>query len=131
MATTDKPDAVDPRILFAAERTLFAYVRTGLALMGFGFVVARFGLFLRQIALVSGQPLPSVRQNTLSEVTGIVLILCGVVLCVYAPLWYRATVIRLQRGEAYTPPVFPVASMVAVFVGGVGVFLAWYLYLLR
>jgi uncharacterized membrane protein YidH (DUF202 family) len=36
-----RPDSLDPRVYFAAERTLLAWVRTGLAMMGFGFVVAR------------------------------------------------------------------------------------------
>ena len=43
---------IDPRVVFAAERTLLAWIRTGLSLMGFGFVVARFGLFLRELAAV-------------------------------------------------------------------------------
>jgi len=38
---------IDPRVLYAAERTLLAWIRTGLALMGFGFVVARFSLSQR------------------------------------------------------------------------------------
>ena len=57
MNDAEKPELVNPRILFAAERTLFAYLRTGLALMGFGFVVARFGLFLRQLSVATGTPL--------------------------------------------------------------------------
>ena len=40
---------IDPRVLYAAERTLLAWIRTGLALMDFGFVVARFSLFLRDL----------------------------------------------------------------------------------
>ncbi len=36
------PIEIDPRVVFAAERTLLVWIRTGLSLIGFGFVVARF-----------------------------------------------------------------------------------------
>jgi putative membrane protein len=124
------PEPVDPRILFAAERTLFAYIRTGLALMGFGFVVARFGLFLRQLSLASDAKNVLPRQTGLSGGIGIALVVCGVLLCVYAPLWYHRTVDRLERGDPYVAPRFGLASAVALFVALIGTSLVVYLWLL-
>lgn len=42
---------IDPRVLFAAERTLFSWNRTGSSLMAFGFVVERFGLSMQLLGV--------------------------------------------------------------------------------
>jgi putative membrane protein len=131
VSDAEKLEPVDPRILFAAERTLFAYIRTGLALMGFGFVVARFGLFLRQLSDATGTPLSLGRPTGFSGLIGIALVLCGVGLCAYAPIWFQRTVQRLERGEPYAPSRFGLASAIAALIAVVGVFMAVYLYLLH
>lgn len=131
MTEGERPEPVDPRILFAAERTLFAYIRTGLALMGFGFVVARFGLFLRQLSAASGNKTAFTPPTGVSGGIGIALVVCGVALCAYAPFWYHGTVKRLARGDVYVAPRFGLASAVALFVALIGALLVIYLALLR
>jgi putative membrane protein len=88
-------DERDPRIFFAAERTLLAWIRTGLAMMGFGFVVARFGLFLRELALVRGEPL----RGGGSLWAGTALVLLGVVVNVYAARSHARFVARFKQGQ--------------------------------
>lgn len=90
------PDARDPRVYFAAERTLLAWVRTGLAMMGFGFVVARFGLFLHEIALARGE-VPRAGGGSLAA--GTALVLLGVVVNVYAAVSHARFARRFERGE--------------------------------
>src|SRR5476651_2119497 len=76
MDTDEKrPEPLDPRVYFAAERTLLAWVRTGLAMMGFGFVVARFGLFLREFAALPDLPH---RNSGVSLSVGVTLVVMGV-----------------------------------------------------
>jgi putative membrane protein len=127
-------EPVDPRILFAAERTFLAYIRTGLALMGFGFVVARFALFLRQISTaagIEGRTLPSVPNTGTSLLIGTALVIIGVIVCGASAPWYLRTVARLQCGQTYTPARYGVAVLVAFAVAMIGVLMAAYLLLLR
>lgn len=125
------PEPVDPRILFAAERTLFAYIRTGLALMGLGFVVARFSLFLRQLYNMTETGPAVGSTNSLSAFIGVALVICGIVLCGYSPFWYMRTVARLERGEPYTASRFGIGSLIALAVAVMGALMAVYLNLLR
>ena len=114
----------DPRVRFAAERTLLAWVRTGLALMGFGFVVARFGLFLRELAVETGGP---PRSPGWSVGFGVGLVLLGVAVNAAAAVEYRAVFRRIDRGEPYRPPAFPLGLAVAAALVAVGAGMAVYL----
>jgi putative membrane protein len=118
--------AEDPRVRFAAERTLLAYVRMGLALMGFGFVVARFGLFLREIAAAGQGALPA-RFTGASLVIGTGLVVLGVLVTVLAAQEHARILREIDRGEAYTPPRWSLATAVAWMLAAIGVGMVVYL----
>jgi putative membrane protein len=106
----------DPKDLLAAERTLLAWIRTGIALMGFGFVVARFGLFLRELAIVSGDVAAPRFDGAL---VGPVIVAAGVFVNVWASVRYRALVNRLRAGIDDMPTRGPLVVAVASGVGGI------------
>jgi len=119
------PDAGDPRVYLAAERTLLAWVRTGLALMGFGFVVARFGLFLREMAQLEGVEPP--HRIAFSGWIGTTLVLLGVVTSLLAAAGYWRTVDRLDRGETLRFRKLSLAVVTAVLLAALGLGIAAYL----
>jgi putative membrane protein len=113
----------DPRVLFAAERTLLAWVRTAVALMGFGFVVAKFGLYLH---LIAGHE-PSPHQELAALVTGVALVLLGVVTCIVAASQYRRFVAELGPGEIPRSYRTSLATISAFALAALGVVVAIYL----
>jgi putative membrane protein len=117
--------SLDPRVLFAAERTLLAWVRTGLAMMGFGFVVARFGLFMRELIAARGVA-PSQRLG-LSLWVGTTLVALGVAVNIAAAVQHRQRIRRLARGEPVKPRPLSLATFVAAVLALVGVLMAVYL----
>jgi len=90
----DEP--VDPRIVFAAERTFLAWLRTGLALMGFGFVVARFGILLRGLTASAG----ATPTTGLSRWFGVALMVMGTALTAASAAQHVSTMRRLARGQS-------------------------------
>src|ERR1700732_3698421 len=96
----ESPDK-DPRVEMAAERTLLAWIRTGLAMMGFGFVVARFGLFLRELAIVRGEPTPDGKGGSLW--IGVGLVALGVWVVVTAAVRHRGYLRALAQGKSAPP----------------------------
>lgn len=123
----EPPQALDPRVGLAAERTLLAWVRTGLALMGFGFVVARFGLFLQEIAAV--RVTPHHTPTGLSIWIGGGLIVLGVVVNVAAAVRHIRLLRMLERGEPYRPSAWSLGVIVTLLLACVGVVMTAYLIL--
>jgi len=83
------PEADDPRVLFAAERTLLAWNRTSISLMAFGFVVERFGLFLE----IVGRDEIKLFQRHISFYVGISFILLAAFVAVYS-LWQHKRILN-------------------------------------
>ena len=108
----------------ALERTLLAWIRSGLSLMGFGFVVARLGLFLRELALASGQSLAAPKITSL--LFGAFLLVLGGAMNLSAAPQYRR---RLAKNAPATalPPTMRFAVAIGAITGVVGILLAVYL----
>jgi len=120
--------AIDPRVVFAAERTLLAWIRTGLSLMGFGFVVARFGLFLREFASAAQhRNVPSPAPG-FSLWIGTALVGLGVVVNLIAIFQHVRVIRRLNRGETMFPATISPGTVIASALALLGLVISVYLF---
>ena len=112
--------AVDPRLVWAAERTLLAWIRTSIALMALGFVIARFGTYAT-LGLDHVSPVSA----GLATALGVALVAGGTGILVAAALRHRAAIAALERGRrAYGSAVGPLAAAAAVAALGVALAVA-------
>jgi putative membrane protein len=88
----------------ANERTFLAWVRTAIAVMAFGFLVQKFDLFLR-IAAASLEPRSKPVHNTIvGTVTGLVLIVLGGAMLLFAAIRFRKTTADIDATETRPGP---------------------------
>jgi len=106
----------------ANERTLLAWIRTSIALMGFGLVVAKFSLFLE---MFSGVQSATTTSSTVAHLTGIVLILVGVLVALAGA--QRTFAYSRLIDPAGNPPGNAVLVSAVMMVIALGVGLALYL----
>jgi putative membrane protein len=94
-------------------------------MMGFGFVVARFGLFLRELAISRGVTLPP--RGGVSQWVGVVLIVLGVVVNVFAGVQHYRFVQRFNRGEVPKARAVSMGVVLSGVLAVLGLGLAGYL----
>ena len=126
---TDNSIQQDPRTFFAAERTYLAWLRTGLALMGIGFAVSKFGLFVRQFQF--DQEHVADRGISISNWSGIALVLLGVVVNLRATVRYYEIIRELSEGKWQPGRVSRDAVVLAYILAIAGVGMAFYLGIAR
>lgn len=83
---------VDPRVVFAAERTLLAWIRTGIALAALGFVVARFAFVLREMGIKTES------GGSGTSYVGVALVIAAGGLIGWATVHHERTMGALRRG---------------------------------
>lgn len=101
---------MDPRILFAAERTLLAWNRTSIALIAFGFLIERSGLLL---AVLNPESV-NLASTYFTHLCGLGFILLGVVSAMYSVKQYIATLKTLSSIDI--PNGYNAKSCVAINV---------------
>jgi len=83
----------------ANERTYLAWVRTAIAVMAFGFLVEKFDLFLEVAAQsLSGQQ-PTVLNQAVGDVAGLLLILLGGAMMVVATMRFRQVATDIDAAD--------------------------------
>ena len=115
----------DPRVFFAAERTLLAWLRTGVTLMALGFVVSHFGLFVRLLAIRTGES--SIRGSFLSAGLGVAFAIAGTLTVVLAAIQHQRFVSALPQANLPRGYSRVVAVALSVLVSILGIALAVYL----
>ena len=81
----------------ANERTLLAWIRTSVGIMAFGFVVVKFSLFIKQISILLGQNAILPPQQGYSSMIGILLVMVGAIVLLFAYIKYKQTEKQLNN----------------------------------
>jgi inner membrane protein YidH len=89
----------------ANERTFLAWVRTAIAVMAFGFLVQKFDLFLRLASeSLAARSVPVGGNEIVGTVAGLLLIVLGGAMMVFAALRFRKTTLDIDAEEVRPGP---------------------------
>lgn len=116
-------EPIDPRVLFAAERTLLAWNRTSLTQMAFGFTIERFGLFIEMLAPDKSDP----AHRSYSFWIGLAFVLLGVVSAFASAQQYQSLVRTLDSSQVPAGHRLPLGLFTNLAVAAFGILLMVYL----
>ena len=88
----------------ANERTFLAWVRTAIAIMAFGFLVEKFDLFLRIASESLAARSYPVGSQIVGNIAGLLLIVLGGVMMVFAAIRFRKTALDIGAKEVRPGP---------------------------
>lgn len=112
---------LDPRTIYAAERTMLAWIRTGLAMMGFGFVVARFSLLARELIHAAK---PSFLETAGPSLwIGTLLVILGVAVNIAAGVKYNRDIENLKNGGQILTSKWTLGRITSIILAVVGLFI--------
>ena len=97
--------------------------------MGIGFAVSRFGLFLREFAAV--QPLRHSLETSHSEISGVALVVLGIIVNITATVRHIRLVRELGSGQWVPGRVSKEAVVLALLLAAAGLAMAVFLLLVR
>lgn len=100
----DRDVLANERTLLAAERTFSAWIRTGLAGMGGGLAIARALAF------------KSYTHQVMAQAVGVLLVIWGASICVYAIVYYRRISQRLTQESIPNKPLRALMLMTVVLL---------------
>jgi inner membrane protein YidH len=88
----------------ANERTFLSWVRTAIAIMAFGFLVQKFDLFLRIASQSLGARSEPTSSPIIGTVAGLLLIVLGAAMLVFAAIRFRKTTLDINAKELRPGP---------------------------
>lgn len=107
----------------ANQRTFLSWLRTSIALIGLGFAIERFSIFLQQFRLIADPEASgnaaSATAHQYSALVGIVMIVVGTGLIVYALKNYLDTNKTIASGKFMTQNAIVYATSTAII--GLGI----------
>jgi putative membrane protein len=109
---------LDPRVIYAAERTMLAWIRTGLAMMGFGFVVARFSLLLKELIHATTPSFLDTPGTSLW--IGTLLVVLGVIVNVAAGIKYGREIDSLKKGDSIACSKWTLGRIISIVLALLG-----------
>lgn len=110
---------LDPRTIYAAERTMLAWIRTGLSMMGFGFVVARFSLLLKNLIHATT---PSFLETPGTSLwIGTLLVILGVAVNIAAGVKYGREIENLKNGRQILASKWSLGRLTSLFLAVLGI----------
>jgi putative membrane protein len=113
------------RDYLANERTFLAWLRTSVALMGFGLILVKFSVFLIEVTLLDLNKVILHSEKDYSGVTGLVLVVTGMVTLVLSYFNYRRTHQRIKENNFTGNNALILA--VTILILSVSIFLVMYL----
>jgi putative membrane protein len=113
------------RDYLANERTFLAWLRTSVALMGFGLILVKFSVFLKEVTLLDLNKVILHSEKDYSGVTGLVLVVTGMVTLVLSYFNYRRTHQRIKENNFTGNNALILA--VTILILSVSIFLVVYL----
>jgi len=112
---------LDPKDLWALNRTILALVRTSISLIVLGFVVEKFDFFLKETLLHSSHKRLYLlwQSETFYHYLGLLTTFIGIILGIYTAFYYKKQLLLLKKGIVYDNESLFYA--ISFFVSGFGV----------
>ncbi|RUM49016.1 MAG: hypothetical protein DSY47_04375 [Hydrogenothermus sp.] len=94
-------EKIDPKNLWALNRSILALIRTSISLIVLGFVVEKFDLFLKEISLHISNTVPQTinKSEELYHYLGLFITFVGIGLGFYTILYYKKQLYLLKEGK--------------------------------
>ncbi|WP_067620242.1 YidH family protein [Dissulfuribacter thermophilus] len=115
---------INPRDLWALNRTILALCRTSISMIVLGFVIKKFDFFLEEISsnLLKISSKDIYQSEALYHYMGLSTTLAGIVLCIYTIFYYKRQLKLLKEGKAHDDEYLFYAISLFIMVLGVALF---------
>ncbi|WP_163329019.1 YidH family protein [Desulfurobacterium thermolithotrophum] len=95
-------EKIDPKNLWALNRSVLALIRTSISMIVLGFVVEKFDFFLKEMSLhlLKNTPETIYESKTLYHYLGLFTTFAGIILCIYTIFYYKKQLRLLKESKA-------------------------------
>ncbi|MFK5882266.1 MAG: DUF202 domain-containing protein [Sulfurospirillum sp.] len=112
-------EKLDPKDLWALNRSILALARTSISIIVLGFVIEKFDFFLKEISLklLKISPDKFVQSESLYHYLGLFTTFIGIVLGIYTIFYYKKQLLLLKENKTQDNEhlFYTICFLVAVF----------------